>query len=109
MIAVGLPPCAWKQRRGGDEIDDQEQSRDESGCGDAACERHEDHRRTEPGEAARRAGYQGDGADRKRGVGADIRWNELRQDHVVILRMTASENRFTRFGIMRAARRRSSY
>src|SRR6202008_2308180 len=94
-----------QQRQRADEVDDQEQRRDQSRCGESARKRKKDQRRAETGKAAGRAGNEADQADCERGVGADVGGDELGQAHAFIWRM--SENRFALFGIIRAGRRLS--
>ena len=72
MTAVALRSACFhafgNQRRGRDEIDDQQQRRDQPRRRDAARQRHEDQRGAETGKSARRSRHESDRADRDGGV-----------------------------------------
>ncbi len=80
-LAVRLLPGIGEQRRGADEIVDEQKRRDQPRRGETARQRHEDQRRAETGKAARRARHQGDHADRDRNVVTDIARDEAGSGH----------------------------
>src|SRR5437588_12678892 len=78
---AGVLPRVRYQRRRRDEIDDEQKRCDQARRRHAACERHEDQRRAEAGKSARGSRYEGNRADGDCGIDADLRRDQVRQDH----------------------------
>jgi hypothetical protein len=79
--AIGMLPSIWNERRGRDEIDQEQQRRDQARRGDAARQGHEDQRRAEAGKSTRRSRNKGDCANCDSDFEADVRRDKTQRTH----------------------------
>jgi hypothetical protein len=80
-LAVRVLPGIGKERRGGDEIDDEQEGCNQARRRKTARQRHENQRRAETGKSARRSRHESDRADGDGDAGADIRRDEAEPGH----------------------------